>query len=350
MPQKIRTALLGYGLAGSVFHAPAISSLDDYSLAIIVTSHAERVAAAKADYPEAAVLTREEWEATGTQQGLDLVVVATPPGSHVPLAMGAIEANCAVVVDKPFTRTSSEGEALVAHAKERGVLLTTFQNRRWDGEFLTLKKLLAAGALGDVYRFESRLERWQPEITKPWKIEATVADGGGVLFDLGTHLIDQALQLFGPVTRIHGELAAHRPAERADDDAFVALQHANGVTSHLWMNLSVAAKGPRLRVLGSEAAYVKFSGDIQEEQLRAGTAPRDAGYGVENQELWGSLGRDGCMVPVPTERGNFAHFYELLAAAIRDVSPAPVDPADSIAGLRIIEHIRSSQIQTSVDT
>ncbi|WP_306295905.1 MULTISPECIES: Gfo/Idh/MocA family oxidoreductase [unclassified Arthrobacter] len=338
MTAKIRTALLGFGLAGSTFHGPFLDALDDFALEVVVTGDPARQAAARAAHPQARVVDRREWSPAGS--GVDLVVVATPPASHAPLAREALEAGCAVVVDKPFTLTSGEGEELIALAQRRGLVLTTYQNRRWDGEYLTLRRLLAEGALGEVRRFESRLERWQPAVTKEWKAKAAAADGGGILNDLGSHLIDQALQLFGPPVRVYGEAAARRPVERADDDAFVALEHAGGVVSHLWMNLNVAQRGPRMRVLGSEAAFTKQAMDQQEVQLAAGIRPGDPGYGVDPKENWGVLGRDGALVPVPTERGNFTAFYEGLAQALLRGGPVPVDPAGSVAVLRVIEQVR----------
>lgn len=338
MTEKISTALLGYGLAGSVFHAPSLEALEEFSLDVVVTSDPGRQAAARAAHPQARVVGRDEWAHAG--EGVDLVVVATPPATHVALAREALEGGCAVVVDKPFTVTSAEGEALIALAGEKGLVLTTYQNRRWDGEYLTLKKLLAEGTLGQVRRFESRLERWQQDITKEWKAQATAADGGGILYDLGTHLIDQALQLFGPPVRVYGEAAARRPEEKADDDAFVALEHAGGVVSHLWMNLNVPQRGPRLRVLGSGAAFTKDMADQQEAQLAAGILPGDPAYGVDPEENWGLVGRDGALRPVPTERGNFTGFYEVLARALLEGAPVPVDPADSVAALRVIEEVR----------
>ena len=340
MTEIIRTAILGYGLAGSVFHAPSVAAQEQFSLDVIVTSDPERQAAARLAYPRTRILSRHEWDKAGSHDDLDLVIVGTPPATHAPLAAKALEAGCAVVVDKPFALSSLEGEGLIALAQEKGQILTTYQNRRWDGEYLTLQNLLAEGALGEVRRFESRLERWQPVITKAWKAQATVADGGGILFDLGTHLIDQALQLFGPVSRVYGELAARRPAELADDDVFVALEHANGVISHLWMNLNATHKGPRLRVLGSDAAYIKEDGDLQEAQIQAGMRPDDPLYGVESPEQWGTVWRDGQARPIPTEPGNFSRFHELLAEAILRGGPVPVDPADSVEGLRIIEAVR----------
>lgn len=341
MTPKIRTALLGYGLAGSVFHAPSLELLEQFSLDVIVTSDPERQAAARAAHPHATVMSRSEW--SGSRSDIDLVIVATPPESHGALAAAALQGGCAVVVDKPFALSSAEGEALLALAKEHGQLLTVYQNRRWDGEYLTLQKLLAEGALGEVRRFESRLERWQPEITKEWKAQATVETGGGLLFDLGTHLIDQALQLFGPVEHVYGELAARRATERSEDDVFVALRHVSGVTSHLWANACAAHNAPRFRVLGSEAAYVKQEADVQESQIRNGILPGQAGYGIDPMASWGRVGRGEDTKPVATEAGNFSCFYELLSAAILDGAPVPVDPADAIAGLRIVEQIRALQ-------
>ncbi|MHA7305565.1 Gfo/Idh/MocA family protein [Arthrobacter sp. TMN-49] len=341
MTQRIRTALLGFGHAGSVFHAPAIASLHDFTLEVVVTSDPERQARARAAYPQARVVGWEAWAAPGSHHGIDLVVVGTPPATHADLSLAALEAGCAVVVDKPFTVTSAEGEDLIALAQKRGLVLTTYQNRRWDAEILTLKKLLAQGRLGQVRRFESRLERWQPSITKEWKAKADVAAGGGVLFDLGIHLIDQALELFGPAKRVYGEVAARRSEEPADDDVFVALEHGGGVISHLWMSLNAPQPGPRLRVVGSEATYTKRHADVQESQLLAGILPGDPRYGVDPSENWGVLGRDGALEPVPTEQASFGRFYELLADALLRGGDVPVNPADSVAALRVIEEVRA---------
>lgn len=341
MNHSIGTAILGYGLAGSIFHGPSLRALENYSVEVIITSDPQRQAQARTDFPGAKILSRQQWNAQ--EAAMDLVVVATPPATHAPLAQEALEAGSAVVVDKPFTVTSQQGAQLLEFARSRGLILTTYQNRRWDGEFLTLRKLIDQGALGAVRRFESRLERWHPDITKEWKAKATPDDGGGVLFDLGTHLIDQALQLFGPAVRIYGEIEARRPGELSDDDAFVALEHADGVISHLWMNLSVAQRGPRLRVLGSESAFVKALGDQQEAQLQAGVRPGNPEYGVDPESNWGMLGREGELVPVPTERASFTDFYAELAQAIVNGGPVPVDPADSIAVLRVIEAIKEGR-------
>ncbi|MFF2346271.1 Gfo/Idh/MocA family oxidoreductase [Pseudarthrobacter sp. NPDC058119] len=343
-PRTVRTAVVGYGLAGSVFHAPLLAANPSYSLDVIATSDAGRQASASSRLPGVEVV-RDGTAVLQRASDLDLVVLATPPLTHYPLAKAALEAGLDVVVDKPFAVTSTQGQELVALAQAEGRVLTVFHNRRWDGDFLTLRKLLATQSLGKVTRFESTFERWSPSIAKAWKARATAADGGGVLFDLGTHLIDQALQLFGPATVLHAELQARRSDERADDDAFLVLRHQSGVTSHLAMNMLCAQQGPRFRVLGSIGGFTKNGVDPQEPYMAAGGSPLDADYGVEAPEWAGLLGRDGHLDRLPTERGNYPEFYRLLAAKILDGGaesslPLPVNPSDAVEVLKIIERAR----------
>ncbi|MDQ0771452.1 putative dehydrogenase [Pseudarthrobacter defluvii] len=339
--RTIRTAVVGYGLAGSVFHAPLLTADTSYSLEVVATSDAGRQGAASSRLPGVEVV-RDGAAVLERAADLDLVVVATPPATHYPLARAALEAGLDVVVDKPFAVTSGQGQELVDLARQRGRVLTVFNNRRWDGDFLTLQKLLAAQALGTVTRFESHFERWSPSIGKAWKARATAADGGGVLFDLGSHLIDQALQLFGPATVLHAELEARRSDERADDDVFLVLRHHAGVVSHLTMNALCAQQGPRFRVLGSIGGFTKNGVDPQEPYMAAGGSPLDGAYGVEAPEWAGLLGRDGHLDRFPTERGNYPEFYRILAAKILDGGaesslPLPVDPKDAVDVLKIIE-------------
>jgi predicted dehydrogenase len=343
-PAPIRTAVAGFGLSGSVFHAPLIAADPAYSLDVIATSDAGRKSDAAGRYPSARIVDTPAGilELAGS---LDLLVLGTPPATHYPLARAALEAGLDVVVDKPFTVTSGQGAELVGLAARLGRVLTVFQNRRWDGDFITVRGLLERGVVGAVTRFESRFERWSPGTTKPWKAEATAGDGGGVLFDLGTHLLDQAVQLFGPATVIHAELAARRPAEQADDDVFIVLRHETGVTSHLWMNLLCAQQGPRFRVLGSGGGFTKYGVDPQEPFLAAGGSPLDADYGLEDQDWAGLMGRDGHLDRLPTERGAYPEFYRILAAKINDggvssALPLPVDPAGPVEVLELIEKAR----------
>ncbi|MDR6986577.1 putative dehydrogenase [Paenarthrobacter nitroguajacolicus] len=337
----IRTAVVGFGVSGKVFHAPLIEADPDYSLDVIVTADPKRAAEAARLYPEARIVPTAE-EMFAVAGDLDLVVLGTPPLTHLDLGSTAIGHGLNVVVDKPFVTTVAHGEELAARASDAGVQLTVFQNRRWDADFLTLRKLLRDGALGEVRTFESRFEWWRPEGFGNWRDTATLAEGGGILHDLGAHLIDQAIQLFGPVVESYGETANHGPrAEAADTEGFVSLLHESGVRSRLWMNGMAAQVGPRFHVLGSKAGYTKWGLDGQEPALAAGVTPSDAGYGVEPRESWGLLGVDGSTTPVPAEQGDYPQFYRELAASLRGQGPLPVRPSEALETLTVIENIHA---------
>jgi scyllo-inositol 2-dehydrogenase (NADP+) len=338
----IRTAVVGYGLAGSVFHAPLVTADDRFALSAIVTGNPERAAAAAERYPDARIVASAD-ELLAHPEDYDLVVLASPTPTHAELAERAIEQGLATVVDKPLAVHSTDAERLIASAESRGVLLTTFQNRRWDGDFLTLRKLVEGGSLGDIHRFESRFEWLNPRPRPAWKSGTAGRDGGGVAYDLGAHLIDQAVQLFGAVAEVYGELDRHRPGAINDDDSFIALTHESGVRSHLGMSSLVAQRGFRFRVLGSAAAYTKWGLDQQEAQLASGLSPLDDAFGTAEQVGPGQLGRDGDLLSVPTERGQYRSFYGTLGSAILDGGPLPVDPRDALVAIRIIEQLHAQQ-------
>jgi len=328
----IRVALIGYGLAGETFHAPFIAATAGLRLTCVVTANDFRQRRAVRDHPAVRTLDRADslW---AHPEEVDLVVVASPNRTHVPLARAALRAGLPVVVDKPFAATASEARALVEESRERGVFLTVFHNRRWDGDFLTVRRLIAEGTLGEPRRFESRFERWRPAPMATWRESGAPEDAGGVLFDLGPHLIDQALLLFGPVTRVYAELERRRPGVVVEDDAFVALVHASGARTHLWASAVAASRGPRFRVLGSRAAYTKFGLDVQEEALKRGERPGKPGWGEEPAECWGRLSAGGHDQVVQTAPGVYQRFYAGVVAALRAGARPPVEPADAIAGL-----------------
>lgn len=343
-----RVALIGYGLGGEVFHAPLIHATPGMRLASIVTSNAERQRNAADRYPEARILERADdlWDSSEEH---DLVVVCTPNSMHVPLGLTAVEAGIPVVIDKPLAPSSAEGAELVAAAEQKGVLLSVFQNRRWDGDFLTVKRLIADGELGAVTRFESRFERWRPERpTDAWRERGAPEEGGGLLFDLGSHLVDQAVLLFGPPTHVYAELARRRPGTEVDDDSFVALTHPDGIISHLWFSAVARLLGPRLRVLGLRGAYVKHGLDVQEAALAAGGTPDSPRWGREPEDSWGVVATDAER-KIETEAGTYQSYYADIARALRDGSPPPVDPRDSLMGLRIIEAAVRSARSGSVE-
>jgi predicted dehydrogenase len=342
-----RVGLIGYGLAGAVFHAPLISATPGLRLTAIVTANESRRAQAARDQPQARLLPDSDslWQIAGE---LDVVIVASPNRTHVPLALSAIDAGLAVVVDKPLAATTVDARRLIEAARDRGTILTVFQNRRWDGDFLTLRRLLAEGILGDVMRFESRFERWRPVVKPGWRMLEAPDEAGGLLFDLGSHLIDQALVLFGSVRHVYAELDRRRDGVAVDDDAFVALTHASGVRSHLWMTSVAAQYAPRFRVLGSRAAFVKPGLDVQEDRLRSGATPRMSGWGEEPEGQWGQLGAGDEVQTIRTTPGDYPQFYRSLVEALRDHAPLPVNPEDAVATLTIIEAARRSALSSEI--
>ena len=335
-----QVAIVGYGLAGRWFHAPLIAATDGLRIATIVTSDAGRAAQARADHPGVAVVDRVDavWEGRLP----DLLVVATSNDVHAATAAAGIDRGVAVVVDKPMAVSVPEAEDLLARAQARNVLLTVFQNRRWDTDHLTLCRLLAEGALGEVVRYESRFERWRPESDPgAWRESTPPERGGGQLLDLGSHVIDQALVLLGPVDRVYGEVQSRRGLP-GDDDVFLALQHGSGAISHLHASAVTPAGGHRLRVQGTQAGFVVAGLDPQEDALREGRHPGDPGWGECAEWARGRLVAGDQSIPVPAVPGDWPRFYAGVEQALRGDAPAPVDPADAVAVLRVIEAARQS--------
>jgi predicted dehydrogenase len=338
----LRVGLVGFGLAGSTFHAPLIAAVPELRLTSIVTANPKRVERAARSFPDALVLPDAD-ALLAAADAHDLVVVASPNRFHVSYGVAALEGGLHLVVDKPVAASSADARRLADAASTRGLVAAAFHNRRWDGDALTVRRLLDEQALGELLRFESRFERWRPDVDATrWRERPDPDNAGGVLFDLGSHLIDQALWLLGPPARVYGEIARRRPGAQVDDDVFLALEHPGGTTVHLWMSHVTAQPGPRFRLLGSRAGYVKYGLDVQEAALRAGERPDAAGFGSEPPERWGTLGSEGASERVETEPGRYLAFYEGLVAAIRDGSPPPVSLSDAIVGLEVIEAARES--------
>jgi predicted dehydrogenase len=338
----LRVGLIGFGLAGSAFHAPLIAAVPELRLDSIVTANPVRAEHARRVFPEARVLPDTEalFAAAG---GHDLVVVASPNRFHVAHGLEAIEAGLHVVVDKPVAASAADARRLAAAAAEQGLVAAAFHNRRWDGDALTVLRLLSDGTLGKLLRFESRFERWRPEVDAArWRERPAPEDAGGVLFDLGSHLIDQALWLLGPPARVYAEVGRRRPGAQVDDDVFLAFESPGGAAVHLWMGHVTAQPGPRFRLLGSRSAYVKHGLDVQEAALRAGERPDASGFGREPRERWGMLGTEDAAAPIETEPGRYLAFYEGMVAAIHEEAPPPVPLSDAIAGLEVIEAARLS--------
>jgi predicted dehydrogenase len=329
-----RVGLVGYGEAGRGIHAPllALAGLD---LTTVSTRNPGRRQSALSDRAGVEVV---DDLATMLTRDLDVVVLASPSGVHAEQALDCLRAGVPVVVDKPLATDAADAARVVTAARTEGVPLTVFQNRRWDGEHATLRALLDDGALGKVFRYERRWERWRPVPKDRWRENAGAAEGGGILLDLHSHLVDAAVNLFGPVQRVYAEVAAR--TTRAEDDAFLACTHVSGVRSHLGALSHAAAPGPRTRVLGTEAAYVVTSFETEP------TAFADLLDASEQHCGWRVVGEE--RTPVPRRPVEHPDFYRAVAAALRGEGEWPVDPRDAVHVLAVIDSARQSAARAQV--
>ncbi|PPH06073.1 MULTISPECIES: Gfo/Idh/MocA family oxidoreductase [unclassified Rathayibacter] len=331
----IRAGIVGFGLAGSVFHGPFLAADPAFEVVAVSTRDAGRRAAASAAHPEARIVP--DLDAVLAERP-ELVVLASPPSVHREQAVRVLEAGVAVVIDKPFAPSTADADAIIAASERSGAPVFVFQNRRWDADLLTLRRLLGEGVLGEVLRFESTFERWSAPKTGRWQSETGPAEGGGILFDLGSHLVDQALLLFGPAVVTAAETRTVHEGSASEDDAFVSLLHHSGVRSHLTMSRVARATGPRFRVLGTRAAFSVDGLDPQETALRTGGArPDDDGFGEVAPEGWGVLVDDSGAHPVPSERGRYAAFLEQVARSLQDGAPSPVDVREAREVVAVLE-------------
>lgn len=332
--EPVRFGLVGYGFGGRRFHAPLLAAAPEVSFLGVVTTSPERRALVAQELPGVATYASLAELAAA---GAEAVAVSTPADTHVPLTQEALRLGLDVVCDKPFALDAPSALETVELAASLGRVLSPYQNRRWDSDFRTVRRLLDDGALGELVRFESRFERF-----RPGTVLGTA--GGGTLRDLGSHLADQALVLGGPAASVYAELHVRQAGDAGDDDVFVAVTHGGGVLSHLSMSARQGAPGPRFRVTGTTGTYVVGGLDGQEDDLVAGESPATLGaqWGVEPEATWGQVLRGGPGEPVPTERGSWDAFYPAFARAVRSEGPAPVAARDAVATAALLEAARRS--------
>jgi predicted dehydrogenase len=335
--EELRVALVGYGMAGREIHAPLLRETAGLRVTHVVTSNAERAEAARAELPGVTVVPSADdvWDIADR---LDLVVLASPNTVHVEQAVAAIETGTALVVDKPLATEADQARRVVDLATERAVPLTVFQNRRWDSDHLTARRMLAEGAVGDVIRLEARYERWRPVPKQRWREQLSTDEGGGLLLDLQSHLVDASINLLGPVATVYAELAALSTV--GDDVTFLALEHRSGARSHLGATALAGAPGPRLRLLGREGAYVVAAVDDES------TAYRDWLDLDADHRGWLLRGDD--REPVARQPGGWSDFYPAVVAMVRDGAPPPVDPRDAVAVLEVLDAARRSAREKAV--
>ena len=335
----MRVGIAGYGLAGRVFHAPLLKGCG-YEVASIFTSNPERIAQAKGDFPDAQMFSELD---AFLDSGLDLVVIASSNVAHLPQTRAALERQIPTVVDKPMGRTAAEVKEMIELSEKNKTLLTTFFNRRWDSDSLTIKKLLITGELGQPFRFDGRFERFRPERNMAsWRENLSPEDGGGLLLDLQSHLISTALDYFGPAQLVSASVRSIRGG--SDDDVTVTLKHDSGVDSYLAASAVSGAPGPRVRLLGSKGALVVNELDPQEDALRAGQIPLGGVWSTPMTSA-AAIYRGDQVISVDSVSGNYAAFYTLVKSAIESGSPAPVSLADALRVAEIIEEARALSVR-----
>lgn len=343
MSDAIRVGLIGYGYASKTFHAPLISGTPGMELSTVVSSDAQKVLA---DWPATQVVASAN--SLYADPDIDLIVIPTPNDTHFPLARAALEAGKHVIVDKPFTVTLSQARELDAIARSRGRLLSVFHNRRWDSDFLTLKALIAAGDLGEVSYFESHFDRFRPQVRDRWREQG--GPGSGIWYDLGPHLLDQAVNLFGLPVSIAVDLAQQRPGAQATDYFHAVLIYPQRRVI-LHSTLLAAAETARYIVHGSRGSYVKYGLDPQEERLKSGERLP--------QEDWGYDMRDGILTRVEGQErveetwltlpGNYPAYYAAIRDALNGSGENPVPASQAIQIMELIElGIESARHRTAL--
>jgi predicted dehydrogenase len=328
-PAPIRVSLIGYGYVGKTFHAPLVRAVPGLQLAVVGSSRPERVLA---DFPGVIVCPFME---AATHPGVDLVVIASPNDSHFPLAAAALRSGKHVVVDKPFTLDLAEARELVRIAREHNRLLSVFQNRRWEGDILAAKAILESGRLGKVTHFEAHMDRFRPLVRQRWREDP--GPGAGLWFDLGPHLIDITLHLFGLPDSVLASIATMRPGGRTDDWAHVQLFYPD---LRVILNATLLSSGgiPRTLLHGTKASWAKYGPDLQEKQLVEGIiAPGTKGFGDDPDPGILFDGATGERTEIPVPPADQIGYYTGMRDAILGRAPVPVSPESAIAVMAILE-------------
>jgi predicted dehydrogenase len=322
-------ALVGFGLAGRVFHAPLVQATPGLRLACVVSSDPTKVHQALGEMDVAPTL------ADALQRhAIALVVIASPNQTHVPLARQALAAGCHVVIDKPMAPTLAQARALANEAAQRGRILSVFHNRRWDADFLALRAAVESGQLGQIAELHSHFDRFRPQVQVRWREQPGPASG--LWFDLGPHLVDQALQLFGLPESVSADIFVQREDAQVDDAFHVILRYRR-LRVHLHAGSLVRSVGPRFIVHGSGGSWIKHGLDAQEAQLREGLRPGDAGWALDPApaRYQSAEAEDPTEVPLPA--GRWTDYYAGIASAVRDGTTVPVTADSAIDAMRVLE-------------
>ncbi|RLQ96581.1 oxidoreductase [Falsibacillus albus] len=335
----INTGLIGYGFSGSTFHAPFLKNMPQFHLKKVMSANEEKV---KSDIPDTTVVGK--LEEVLDDHDVELVIITTPNHLHFDMIKKCLVAGKHVVVEKPFVVTSAEGIELCNLAKEKGRMLSIFHNRRWDADFLTIQSLLEHEELGNLYSYEAHFDRFRPQVKDRWKENAIA--GSGVLYDLGSHLIDQTLQLFGFPDWVSADVDAQRDPEKAEDYFHIVLGYGQ-MKVILHSSSIVPDQGPRFQLHGDRGSFVKFGMDGQEDALKAGGNPIAADWGKEDPDLYGRLSKMNSSGKLetrtlPSEQGDYKQYYLGVHRSIREGVRPPVTAEEALNVIRLIEACKAS--------
>ncbi|MFY4773509.1 oxidoreductase [Metabacillus sp. RGM 3146] len=338
--EKIRAGLVGYGLSGQAFHAPFLHSSSQIDFVKVVERHSKK---AEERYPY--VESVRSLDELLSDESIELVVITTPNEQHFPMIKQVLEAGKHAVAEKPFTVHSEEGHELARLAKKKNLVLSVYQNRRWDGDFLTIQELIQSGAIGDVVSYEAHFDRFRNFAKENWREQDR--PGSGILYDLGSHLIDQAVVLFGMPKAITAEIRNERKVTNTDD-AFDIRLHYDQLTATLKASMLVKEQGPHFQIHGTKGSFIKYGMDPQENALRAGSLPSDPGFGEDSEGNWGLLnsevGRLQYRGKVQTLKGSYQSFYENICQAIKDSRDPAVTAEQAAQTIKLIELARQSSL------
>ena len=345
--KQVITAFAGYGAGGSIYNAPILSSVEGFKIKKILTSSPGNIKTAKKDFPKATVVA--DYSEIIQDPEIDLVILVLPNHLHYKFAKQALEAGKNVLVEKPFTPNVKEANELIELAHQKNLLLSVNHNRRWDSDFVTIKKVVDNGLLGKVVEYEAHFDRFRNEVKPGWK-EKKENPGSGILYDLGSHLIDQALTLFGLPYEVFADIRTQREGATVPD-AFELLLFYPNLKATLKAGMLVKEKGPTYQVHGTKGSFVKYGVDVQEEALKKGVNPSNTSkWGVEPKEVWGKLNTVEKEKLVESERGDYQQIYRGLYDAITKNKKPPVTAEQARDVIRIIEAAQQSQDERRVVT
>jgi scyllo-inositol 2-dehydrogenase (NADP+) len=342
--EKIRVGIIGYGFSGKTFHVPIIQTIKGFEISKIVSSNAQKV---KETCPNVEVVS--DVEGFFADPTIDLVIITSPNTTHYTFAKQALLSGKHVVVEKPFVNHSKEAEELIEIAARQNKILSVYQNRRWDNDFLTVKTCVESGVLGEIYSYEAHYDRYRPEVTNRWR-EQNI-EGSGMLYDLGSHLIDQALHLFGLPETIFGDVFAQRENSVVDDYFHIVLGYER-LRIILHSGSIVKSTGPKFQVHGNKGSFIKYGLDSQEDALKQGKVPGDALWGKDREEYYGELtiavGDLRLKGKIETKTGAYESFYKGIYESIIHNKPVPVSAIDAMHTIKVIELVKQSSQEKRV--